>query len=919
MQRHDHQTAHDAPHPRGPRRGRWGLAALLATALALPPSYLLASPTAGPHTVQAQEYRISNRTSAEPRRGPFDTALLSNGRTITPAGKQSSLGDLPLNVVLSPDGTHLLVSNSGAGTQSLQVVDAATGGVVQTLPYTAPASVFVGLAYSPNGRRAYASGGGSNVIHTYAVAPTGTLSATDDISMGVAGSQYPLLGSGPWPVGLSLSPDGSTLYVADNLANAVSVVNTAGATVATTIPVGSFPYTTLASPDGRHVYVSNWGDGTVSVIDAARNAVAATITLGASNTVGAATSHPSAMALGPDGLLYVALSNGDGIAVVDTATNQVLCTISDAPYVRAPLSSSPEGVAVSPDGRFLYVANAGDDDVAVFSLGARGGDRQLGRIPTAWYPTAVVVGKDGRTLYVTNGKGRGAGPNDTYFYPDPTRATAPITDAVSGYNDGYCTCAFDRYTGSMIQGTLSTIPVPSWGLLHLYTAEVAIDNHERGDTGDRGRPGHRMLLPGGASPIKHVIYIIKENRSYDQVFGDEPIGDGDASLTLFPRANTPNLHALAERFGLLDNFYADAEVSADGHNWTDSANASDYNEKMWPQDYSPGVGRNRGYDFEGDSTINLSPGGYLWDAAAAAGISYRDYGEFYAFTTTAPSTITAGSACAGPVATSYIGYTLPSGSVLCLPPSSVNPTTTPNLVGHIDPQFRGYDLRYSDLDRVSEWAREFNQFVASGTLPQLEILRLPNDHTAGTRPGFPTPQAYVAQNDAAVGRVVEIVSRSPYWKDTAIFVTEDDAQNGPDHVDAHRTESLVISPYTARSYPHVDHTLYDTAAMVRTIELILGLPPLSHYDANALPMWRAFTSAPNCGPYGALSAAIPVTRTNTLSTYGAHLSALMDFSREDRAPADALNRVLWHAIKGAHTPYPAIADGGGHMARRDAD
>ena len=291
MQRHDHQTAHDAPHPRGPRRGLCGLAALLVTALTLPPSYLLAHATGGPPTVQAQEYHISNRTSAEPGRGPFGTALLINGRTITPAGRQSALGDLPLNAALSPDGTHLLVSNSGAGIQSLQVVDAATGGVVQTLPYTAPASVFVGLAYSPDGRRAYASGGGSNVIHTYDVAPTGTLSATDDISMGVAGSHYPLLGSGPWPVGLSVSPDGSTLYVADNLANAVSVVNTAGATVATTIPVGSFPYTTLASPDGHHVYVSNWGDGTVSVIDTATSTVAATITVGSANTVAAKPSR----------------------------------------------------------------------------------------------------------------------------------------------------------------------------------------------------------------------------------------------------------------------------------------------------------------------------------------------------------------------------------------------------------------------------------------------------------------------------------------------------------------------------------------------------------------------------------------------------------------------------------------------------
>jgi hypothetical protein len=389
-------------------------------------------------------------------------------------------------------------------------------------------------------------------------------------------------------------------------------------------------------------------------------------------------------------------------------------------------------------------------------------------------------------------------------------------------------------------------------------------------------------------------------------------------LTLFPRANTPNLHALAERFALLDNFYADAEVSADGHNWTDSADASDYNEKMWPQDYSPGAGRNRGYDFEAGSTINLSPGGYLWDAAAKAGVSYRDYGEFYASTSPTIITQTASAPCAGPVATSYVGRTIPSGNVLCFSPSTIVTATTPNLAGHVDPQFRGYDLRYSDDDRVSEWAREFHQFVISGTLPQLEILRLPNDHTAGTRPGFPTPQAFVAQNDAAVGRVVDIVSHSSVWASTAIFVTEDDAQNGPDHVDAHRTESLVISPYTSRSYPCVDHTLYDTAAMLRTIELILGLSPLSQYDANAMPMWRAFTSAPDPGPYSAPAESIPLTQTNALSAYGAHASALMDFSREDRAPEEVLNRVIWHAIKGAYTPYPVLTDGG-RAAHGDAD
>lgn len=825
--------------------------------------------------------------------------LLINDWTITPAGIQTTLGNLPLNAVLSPDGRTLLVVNSGAGVQSLQVLSTADNHIMQTIPYPVPGSVFVGLTYSPDGKHAYASGGGSDVVHTYDVSDDGVLSPTGDVVIGTTAQN-------PFPTGLSISPDGSALYVANNLTNNVSIVDTTKKMVTGTVAIGQFPYTTLVSRDGKTVYASNWGDATIAVINPATRMVTKTIAVG---------NHPSAMALGPDDLLFVTNSNSDSISVIDTDSNRVVRTISVAPFEHAPLSTSPQGLAVSYDQKFLYVANAGNNDIAIFALkGDDGHEQLLGRIPTAWYPTSVVVSRDNKTLFVTNAKGRGAGPNATGFFPDPTRKTDPIIDGITGNADGYCNCTFNNFTGSMIMGTLSTIAVPSKGRLRLYTEEVSRNNRERDKSILERSPGNPIPLPGGQSPIKHVIYIIKENRTYDQVFGDIPIADGAPALTLFPEANTPNLHSLAERFGVLDNFYADAEVSADGHNWASSANASDYNEKMWPQHYSSGAGRNRGYDFEGASSINLSAGGYLWDAAAAAHITYRDYGEFYQFDANYPASRgklipeSQADTCAGPIAHTYKGVNIPAGQVLCFLPMDINPTTTPNLVGHFDPRFRTFDMNYRESERFAEWNREFQAFIANNDMPQLEILRLPNDHTSGTQPGALTPQAAVAENDDAVGKIVEAVSQSKYWGSTAIFVTEDDAQNGPDHVDSHRTESLVVSPYTSRTQAHVDHTLYDTAAMVRTMELILGLHPLSQYDQAAMPMWRLFDRKPDLRPYEALPEQFPVTQVNTMASFDAQQSAQMDFSQEDRIPMDALNQILWHAVKGSSTPYPTTSD-----------
>ncbi|GHO89285.1 bifunctional YncE family protein/alkaline phosphatase family protein [Dictyobacter formicarum] len=826
--------------------------------------------------------------------------------TITPAGSQMTLGDLPLNAVLAPDGRHLLISNGGAGIQSLQVVSTTDHKLIQTIPYISPHSVFVGLAYSPDGKTVYASGGGENIVHTYAVSANGQLREGDAIHLIFNSSRSRNL----FPTGLSLSPDGKRLYVANNLTNSVDVVDTGNKTVLAIMQVGSFPYTTLARKDGKEVYASNWGDSSISVISTATSNEIASIAVG---------QHPTAMTLSPDNhYLYVADTNSDAVSIVDTTTRREAGRISVAPHPHAQLSSSPQGLALSADGKTLYVVDAGNNEVVVINLQHNTGQVQ-GRIPTAWYPTSVNVDVANSTLYVTNGKGTGAGPNDKRLYADPMRAHPPIVDAVSGFKDQYCHCAFDGFTGSMIRGTLSIIEVPKAQRLKLYTDQVARNNGKPDAVLNERSADNPIPRPGGTSPIKHVIYVIRENRTYDQVLGDEKLANGDANLVLFPRQNTPNGHALAERFGLFDNFYADAEVSADGHNWTNSANANDYIEKMWPQDYSAGPqGRHRPADFSGSRAIGLSPGGYIWDAAAEAHITYRDYGEFYQLHAKEPPHLLPAKqepGCAGPVAHTYISKPVPPGQVLCFSPMQIADKVVPNLVGHYDPRYKSFDLDYLDVDRVKEWKREFTQFVAHNNLPQLEIVWLPNDHTQGTKPGKLTPQAMVADNDYALGQIVDTVSHSKYWASTAIFVTEDDSENGPDHVDAHRTASLVISPYTAHGQVYVDHTLYDTAAMLRTIELILGLRALSQYDANAVPMWRAFTNSADTTPYTLHAENVSTTALNGRRAYGASASSLMDFSAEDRIPMDQLNQVLWYAIKGTHTPYPGIKQNtpaGGH-------
>jgi YVTN family beta-propeller protein len=758
------------------------------------------------------------------------SSMSSQGWMLTPAGRQINLGDRPLGIASSPDGRTLLVSNNGQSTQSLVVIDRQSAVVRQTISYRAPEALFIGVAFSPDGSRAFASAGGNNKIRTYTVRDQ-ELTEGDPIRLPTErdGKRINL-----YPAGLAISADGGTLFVANNLDDSVSIVDLATRSVKAIVPVGHNPYGMLVADNGRDLYVSNWGEQSVSVVDSGTQA-RKKIPVG---------NHPSALALSSARHeLYVANSDSDTVSVIDTTSNQVTRTISLAPYEDAPHGTSPNALAVS--GDTLYVANAGNNDVAVIQLGTP--DRVRGLIPTAWYPTAVALAPAGDELYVVNAKGLGTGPNP---------------NGPSPYNEERVPA--DQFVGSMAVGTLSVIPVPDQRRLEAYTRQVLTNNR----LGERA-PVDSQVIPrraGEPSPIKHVIYVIRENRTYDQVFGSFERGNGDPSLNLFDDSTVPNARELARRFVTLDNFYADAEVSADGWNWSTAAEANTYLQKMWPANYS--TGRNRPYDFEGGN-LATAPGpvpenAYLWDRLGAAGISYRNYG-FWLFR--------------GQVA-----------------------STAPRLVEYTDLNYPGYDMSISDQARLDEWLSEFQQYALNGDLPAVQLVRLPDDHTSGTRPGSPTPRAFMADNDLALGRLVDAVSHSQFWPETAIFVVEDDAQNGADHVDAHRTVALVISPYS--QIAAVDSTFYSTVSMLGTMELIVGLAPMTQFDALATPMLNSFSDTPNLRPYRALIPEQPLDELNTSASPMAAESEAMDFSTADSAPERALNEAIWKSVRGADSQMP---------------
>jgi YVTN family beta-propeller protein len=807
---------------------------------------------------------------------PNGSVLLPNGQTITPAGIQLEVNDRPLGVVITPDGRQAAVATaSNFQSRALHFIDLATRSIAQTISI---GNSFVGLAFTADGNTLYVGGGADNDVKIFTRASGGPWTQQPRIVISSAA-----------PSGLSLSPSGDKVYVALNRGHALGIIDVATRAV-TRVPTGAFPYSALVAKDGQKVYVSNWGgrlplpgdatdgtnpvvvdpatgianNGTISVFDTVTQMVVKTIEVGL---------HPSAMALSPDGRrLYVANANSDSISVIDTAQDTVEATLDVRLTRSAPLGSAPNAIAVSPDGATLYVANAGNNAIAVVEPG-RQGNAVRGFIPVGWFPAAVALTSDNR-LIVGNGYGFGS--------------IAPLPPGTVGRS----------YSNR--RGVISFIPAPATeGELQQYTVQVMRNNATIGggeSPSEVVRDGASPVPPEGSSvpsPIEHVIYIIKENRTYDQVFGDMAAGNGEPSLAIFGRNVTPNHHALAEQFVLLDNFYAAGDQSALGHQWCNEAYANDYVHKY-------GNARN---DFAGTNPMAFAPSGFLWDNARKHGKSVRIYGEFANRTMLTPSN-----------ATWTDFYTAWQNGTPG--PAIVGASSVKSVQPILSEIFPGYNMGIPEQVRVEAFLREFRAFEANKNLPHLIVMLLPIDHTNGTAVGFPTPRAMVADNDLALGRIVEALSRSSYWPKTAIFVTEDDSQNGVDHVDGHRTVGMIISPYTRRGGA-VDSTLYSTVNMFRTLEQILGLPPLNQFDAAAKAMASSFMNKADTTPYAALPSQIALDEMNpgpTASLQGlqrdlALASMKMDFTEPDKAPADVLNRAIWHSVKGFSAPYPTLEVG----------
>ncbi len=588
------------------------------------------------------------------------------------------------------------------------------------------------------------------------------------------------------------------------------------------------------------------------------------------------------MAVNPTAVrLFVACASSNSACVIDRKRGVVVETIQTALFPRAPEGSTPDALAVAPDGKTLYVANADNNCIAVIDIGDPGKSQVRGFIPTGWYPTAVAVAPNGKTLLVGVGKGNESRPNPFFKDKDNDKA-AEDKEVLKKDEDGVRKLLFP-YIGTLMAGALSVVPVPDEKQLAEYTAVVYRNCPYSDKLLSSAVPfaAHTAIpaKPGDPSPIKYVIYIIKENRTYDQVFGDLKQGDGDQALVMFGREVTPNHHKLAEEFVLLDNLYCNGQVSRDGHPWSTMAYHTDYIARDWHLTYS----KRKGVEDDDDGDLANSPSGYLWDACARAGLSYRSYGEY--------------------------GKRVSTGDG-----ASKMESREPGLVGHICPNYgvaKEKGVRMRDTDNVDAFLKEYQDFEKKDAMPRFIVMSMGEDHTAGTKAGEYTPRACVASNDLALGRLVEAVTLGKYWKETAIFVIEDDAQNGPDHVDAHRTVGLVVSPYTRRGV--VDSTQYSTVSMVRTMELILGLPPLSQYDAAARPMYACFSDKADLKPYTSEKAQIDLAARNTKKSYGAERSGKMDFSDYDLADESELNEILWRSIKGADAPVPpavrrAIAD-----------
>jgi len=761
--------------------------------------------------------------------------LLPNGWKLSPAGSYLQLGDLPLNIQLSSSGKLLAVTNNGESTQSIQLIDPINE---KLLDEKVVGKSWYGLAFSHDEKKLYASGGNDNWIMAFNIRDNKIVGA-DTIKLGL-----------PWPkekicaTGIAVNKSNTILYTVTKEDSALYIVDVNNRKIQKKIKLAAEAYSCLLSPDEKTLFISIWGGEQVSCYN--------TVTGEISNIK--AGNHPNELLLNKKGTrLFVANANDNSVSIINTATRKTEEVISCTLYPTKLTGSTTNGLALSADEKTLYIANADNNCLAVFDVSKPGNSQSRGFIPVGWYPTNVKT--LGNKILVANGKGFISMANPKG--PQPVRKSDN-----SGYRQSPINSK-EQYIGGLFKGTLSIIKTPDVEQLKQYTKQVYTntpfnDKVEKEAAGLTGNPIPRNR--NEKSPIKYVFYIIKENRTYDQVLGDIAKGNGDTSLCIFGNKVTPNEHAIANEFALLDNFYVDAEVSADGHNWSMAAYATDFIEKTWPTSYG---GRGGNYDGEGERKIGDPKGGYIWDYCKRAGVSYRTYGEFAA-----------------------------NGKA-----------NIKSLKDHLCPQSPGFDLSITDISREQVWAHDFDSLLRINQVPQFNSIRLGNDHTSGQKKGTISPIAAVADNDQGVGMLIDHLSKSPIWKESVVFVLEDDAQNGPDHIDAHRSPVYVAGPYVKRNA--VIHDMYSTSGVLRTMELILGLPPMSQYDAAALPLFNCFTDKPDLTTYNTKPAQVDLNKRNVAVNESSRRSNLFNFADEDKVPDLELNDVIWKYVKGENAVMPA--------------
>jgi YVTN family beta-propeller protein len=762
---------------------------------------------------------------------------LPNGWKLSPHGSSLPLGDLPLNIVATPNQQYLLATNNGQSVQSLQLIDLKNQQVLDSkeLPKS-----WYGLKVANDNKTVFVSGGNDNVIIVFEI-QNGQLIEKDKIAL-TKEKKVEIS-----PSGIEYDDANGLLYVVTKDNNTLYIIDTKSKNIESTHKLPAEGFTCLFNKSKKLLYISIWGAKQVLPFDVNSKQFLPAISVG---------DHPNEMVLTKNGkFLFVANANDNSVSVINTSQSKEIEVLNTALFPNSLEGSSTNGLALSADDEKLYVANADNNCLAVFEVEKPGQSKSLGFIPVGWYPTSLKVIKG--KVYVANGKGFSSFANPDG--PNPINKKQTVTYQKSDNNRKVRT----GYIGGLMKGTLSIFPEPNSKILPILSEAVYTNTPYNKDIetiakGEEGNPIPRKV--GEKSPIKYVFYILKENRTYDQVLADVKGGNGDTTLLLFGEKYTPNQHQLVKDFVLLDNFYVDGEVSSDGHNWSTSAHATDYLEKTWPTSYG---GRGGHYDGEGNRLIANPKNGFIWDYCKRAGVSYRTYGEFA---------------------------------------DDFKPNI-PSLADHFCPNFESFNQDVMDTTRFHQWRKDFEMLLSQNKVPQFNSLRFPNDHTEGQKLGKKTPFAYVADNDYAVGLFVDYLSKSPIWKETAIFIVEDDAQNGPDHVDAHRTTAYLAGGFVKRGF--VDHTPYSTSSMLRTMELILGLPPMSQYDAAATPMYKCFSPIANTSPFQHHLPKTDLFELTTKQSLSTLKSAKFDFKKEDSVPDLELSEVVWKAVKGENSIMPA--------------